>query len=120
MLQFGQRFIGVLGAVGAVGGVAGALAYPLLSRRMRLRRLINLAIELGVAGTLAYLAYGNPVTALAIEATSPPPNGHTLRRDFALAGGFAARSGPDHMRALGHYLRPRHPPAHRNLANTYG
>ena len=69
VLQFGQRFIGVLGAVGAVGGIAGALAYPLLSRRMRLRRLINLAIGLSVVATLAYLAYADPVTALAIEAT---------------------------------------------------
>jgi predicted MFS family arabinose efflux permease len=67
VLHFGQRFIGLLSAVGAVGGIAGALAYPLLSRRMRLRRLVNLAIGLGLVGTLAYLAYGGPVTALVIE-----------------------------------------------------
>ena len=69
VLQFGQRFIGVLGAVGAVGGIVGALTYPLLSRRIRLRRLVNLAIGLGVAGTLAYLAYADPITALVIDAT---------------------------------------------------
>jgi MFS family permease len=67
VLHFGQRFIGLRGAVGAVGGLAVALAYPLLSRRMRLRRLVNLAIGLGLVGTLAYLAYGGPVTALVIE-----------------------------------------------------
>jgi len=68
VLHFGAQFIGVLGAVGSIGGIAGALAYPVLSRRMRLRRLVNLVIGLGVAGTLAYLAYRDPITGLAIEA----------------------------------------------------
>jgi len=68
VLHFGQQFIGVLGAVGSIGGIAGALLYPILSRRMRLRYLVNIAIGLGVAGTLAYLAYRDPVSGLVIEA----------------------------------------------------
>jgi MFS family permease len=67
VLHFSQQFIGHLGAIAAVAGVAGALIYAPVSRRVPLTRLINLAIGIGVAGTLAYLLYRGPVSALIID-----------------------------------------------------
>jgi MFS family permease len=67
VLGFGQRFIGLLGSLGAAASVAGAVVYAPLSRRVPLRRLIVLAIGLAVLGTLAYLGYRGPVTAVVID-----------------------------------------------------
>jgi MFS family permease len=68
-LKFSQQFIGHLAALSAAGSVLGALIYAPLSRQARLRPLINLSIGLGVAGTLAYLAYGGPRSAILIDFT---------------------------------------------------
>src|SRR5262245_3490887 len=57
VLKFSQQFIGHLGALGSVAGVGGAFIYAPLSRRVPLRRLINLSIGAGVVATLAYLLY---------------------------------------------------------------
>ena len=67
VLRFDQQFIGHLGAVASITAVGGALAYAPLSRRMPLRRLINLSIGAGVIATLAYLGYRDAWSALAIE-----------------------------------------------------
>ncbi len=67
VLAFSQQYIGVLGSVGSASAVAGALLYAPLSRSVPLRRLINIAIGLSVATTLAYLLYRGPVSALAIH-----------------------------------------------------
>lgn len=67
MLRFSQQFIGHLGALGAIAAVGGAFIYAPLSRKVPLKRLINLAIGLGVAGTLAYLFYRGPWSAVAID-----------------------------------------------------
>jgi len=66
-LKFSQQFIGNLTAVQALSGVAGAFVYAPLSRRRSLRTIVVLAIGAGVVGTLAYLAYRGPVSALIIE-----------------------------------------------------
>jgi MFS family permease len=68
VLRFDQQFIGHLGAVASITAVGGALAYAPLSRRIPLRRLINLAIGAGVIATLAYLGYRDAWSALLIEA----------------------------------------------------
>jgi MFS family permease len=68
-LKFSQQFIGTLAALGSIGSVAGALVYAPLSRTMRLRRLITLSIGLGLFGTLIYLAYRGPVSAVAVDIT---------------------------------------------------
>jgi MFS family permease len=68
-LKFSQQFIGTLVALSSIGSVAGALVYAPLSRTMRLRRLITLAIGLGACGTLMYLAYRGPGSAVAIDMT---------------------------------------------------
>ena len=67
VLHFSQQFIGHLAAIAAVAGVAGAFIYAPLSRRMPLTRLINFSIGVGVIGTLAYLVYRGPVSALVID-----------------------------------------------------
>jgi predicted MFS family arabinose efflux permease len=65
-LNFSQQFIGRLAALGALSGVVGAIVYAPLSRRVPLKRIINLVIGFSVAGTLAYLFYRDAVSAVII------------------------------------------------------
>ena len=67
VLGFSQQFIGQLSALSSLASVAGALAYAPLSRRWPLTRLIALAIGSGAIGTLAYLGYRGPWSAVTIE-----------------------------------------------------
>ena len=95
VLRFSQQFIGHLLALNAVGAVVGAVIYAPLSRRVPLRRLINLSIGLAVAGTLAYILYRDAWSAIVID---------TL---FGVAGmvtqlaflDLAAKSCPRHVEA---------------------
>jgi len=66
VLGFGQTTIGNLNALGSVAGIGGAAIYAPLSRSMPLTRLLNLAIALGVAGTLIYLVYQDLLSAVVI------------------------------------------------------
>jgi MFS family permease len=70
VLGFSQQYIGMLGSVAASASVMGAVLYAPISRRMRLRRLINIAIGLSVLTTLAYLLYRGPYSALLIQLLS--------------------------------------------------
>lgn len=67
VLKFPQQSIGNLRSVWSAAAVVGALIYAPLSRRVPLRQLINLAIAIGVAGTLAYLAYRDLPSAIIID-----------------------------------------------------
>jgi MFS family permease len=67
ILGFSQQFIGHLSALGSLAAIVGATIYAPLSRRMSLRRVIILSIGSGVAGTLAYLGYRGPVSAVIID-----------------------------------------------------
>src|SRR5215813_2199522 len=69
VLAFSQQFIGHLSALGSVACVIGAFIYAPLSRKIPLKRLINLAIGLSVIGTLAYLVYEGPWSAVIIDTT---------------------------------------------------
>jgi MFS family permease len=66
-LHFSQQFIGHLAALASAAGVAGAFVYAPLSRRVPLTRLINFSIGAAVVGTVAYLEYRGPVSALVID-----------------------------------------------------
>lgn len=66
-LGFSQQFIGHLAALASAAGIVGATIYAPLSRRMSLRRVIILSIGIGVAGTLVYLGYRGPVSAVVIN-----------------------------------------------------
>ncbi len=68
-LKFSQQFIGTLTALGSLGSIAGAAVYAPLSRTMSLRRVINLSIGLGTLGTLVYLVYRGPMSAVLIDVT---------------------------------------------------
>jgi MFS family permease len=67
VLKFSQQFIGHLSALASIAAVAGALVYAPLSRRVPLKRLINLSIGIGVVSTLAYLLYRDAWSALVID-----------------------------------------------------
>jgi len=67
VLQFSQQFIGHLAALGSIAAVGGAFFYAPLSRKVPLRRLINLSIGIGVVSTLSYLFYRGPWSAVAID-----------------------------------------------------
>ncbi|HSL48487.1 MAG TPA: MFS transporter, partial [Candidatus Deferrimicrobiaceae bacterium] len=67
VLKFSQQFIGHLGALGSLAAVAGAFICAPLSRRVPLKRLINVSIGAGVAGTLAYLLYRDAWSAVVID-----------------------------------------------------
>jgi MFS family permease len=70
VLGFSQQYIGTLGSMAAGASVIGALFYAPISRRMPLRRLINIAIGLSVVTTLAYLLYRGPYSAALIQLLS--------------------------------------------------
>ena len=95
VLHFSQQFIGHLGALAAVAGVVGTLIYAPLSRLVPLKRLINLSIGVGVVGTLAYLLYEGPVSALIIDVVFGCV-GMTTQLAFL---DLAAKSCPRHIEA---------------------
>jgi MFS family permease len=95
VLHFSQQFIGHLGALAAVAGVVGALIYAPLSRLVPLKRLINLSIGVGVVGTLAYLLYEGPLSALIIDVVFGCV-GMTTQLAFL---DLAAKSCPRHIEA---------------------
>jgi MFS family permease len=66
-LKFSQQFIGLLGSMGAAAQIVCAAFYAPLSRRYPLQRIIVSAIGIGVAGTLAYLAYKDWKSAMVID-----------------------------------------------------
>jgi MFS family permease len=68
VLRLDQRFIGILGSVTAVGAIVGAVIYAPLSRRVPLGRLILFTIGGGAGGTLAYLLYRGPISAVVVDA----------------------------------------------------
>src|SRR6266581_4745620 len=95
VLHFSQQFIGHLGALAAVAGVIGAFIYAPLSRLVPLKRLINLSIGIGVVGTLAYLFYEGPVSAIIIDVVFGCV-GMTTQLAFL---DLAAKSCPRHIEA---------------------
>ena len=66
-LKFSQQFIGMLGSLSAGASIVGAAFYAPLSRRVSLQRIIVVSIGLGVVGTLVYLLYDGPVSAIIID-----------------------------------------------------
>jgi Na+/melibiose symporter-like transporter len=73
-LGFSQQFIGRLAALGYAAGAIGAVLYAPLSRRLPLKRIVNLSIALGVAATLAYLLYRDATSAIMITIAFGPIN----------------------------------------------
>jgi MFS family permease len=94
-LKFSQEFIGVLDSLASAGQVFGAVIYAPLSRRVRLKSLVVAAIGLSAAGTLAYLLYRGPVSAVTISVVSGCAGMITVLSFLDLA----AKACPRHVEA---------------------
>jgi predicted MFS family arabinose efflux permease len=95
VLHFDQQFIGHLGALASLAGVVGAVIYAPLSRRVPLRRLINLSIGIATVNTLAYLIYRDWISALIIDVLF---GGIGMITRLAILD-LAAKSCPRHVEA---------------------
>jgi predicted MFS family arabinose efflux permease len=67
VLHFSKVYIGSLGAIANAAGIVGAAVFFLYCRRLPLRRLLAIAIGLGVLATLGYLGLVGPRSALVIS-----------------------------------------------------
>jgi len=66
-LKFSQATIGVLGAIQNAGWIAGGLLYNRFLGGMTSKRLLNLSIGLGIAGTLGFLFLSEEVSAAVVN-----------------------------------------------------
>ncbi len=66
VLQFSKIFIGTLGAIAQTGSVVGALFFLLYGRAVPLRRLLSIAVVLGVLSTLSFLGLVGPRSAVGL------------------------------------------------------
>jgi MFS family permease len=67
VLQFSKLFLGTLDSLSYASGMLGSAVYFALSKSFSLKRLIHFAIAAGVLGTLAYLAYRDAASAVALS-----------------------------------------------------
>ena len=66
VLKFSKVFIGALGAITQVGSVLGAVLFLLYGRAIPLRRLLSVAVVLGVFSTLSFLGLVGPRSAVGL------------------------------------------------------
>ncbi len=97
-LHFSKPFVGTLGAVGAGFGLLGAIFYFAACRRLRLRVLLGGSIVVHALGTLLYLGYHTPLSAIVITAVS----GLTVTLATLPIYDLAVRATPRGGEALGY------------------
>jgi predicted MFS family arabinose efflux permease len=66
-LHFSQAYIGILGAISSAGWIAGGLVYRRFLEQMKLKRLLNLSIVLGIVTTAAFLLLTDETTAAVLN-----------------------------------------------------
>lgn len=66
VLGFSKTFIGTLGALSNAAGIVGALLFFRYCRFVNLRRLLGLAVGLGVLSTLSFISLIGPTSAVGI------------------------------------------------------
>jgi MFS family permease len=66
-LHFSQAYIGILGAISSAGWIAGGLVYRRFLEQMKLKRLLNLSIVLGIVTTAAFLLLRDETTAAVLN-----------------------------------------------------
>jgi predicted MFS family arabinose efflux permease len=66
-LHFSKLFLGTLDSLAYASGIIGSALYFAFSKSFSFNRLIHFAIAAGVVGTLAYLDYRDPVSAVTIS-----------------------------------------------------
>lgn len=100
VLHFSKGFLGVLSFIGGVFGMLSAGVYVLACRRFSLRPLLAWSILVHAGGTLFYLEYRSPGSALAITALEG------LAQTLAVLPLYdlAARATPKGSEALGYAL----------------
>jgi predicted MFS family arabinose efflux permease len=67
VLHFSKVFIGTLGAITNAAGIVGAVLFFLYYAQLPLRRLLSVAVGLGVISTLGYIGLVGPKSALLIS-----------------------------------------------------
>lgn len=97
-LHFSKPFVGTLGAVGAGFGLMGAIFYYAACRRLPLRLLLGGSIVVHALGTLLYLGYHTPQSAIFITAVS----GLTVTLATLPIYDLAVRATPRGGEALGY------------------
>ena len=99
-LHFSKQFIGNLAPIGAAAGLLGAGFYYAVCRSLPLRVLLGGSIVVHALGTLFYLGYHTPNSAIAITALS----GLTVTLATLPIYDLAIRATPRGCEALGYSL----------------
>ncbi len=97
-LHLTKRFLGSLGLVGSAFGLLGASFYHRACQRLSVRRLLIASVIIHASGTLFYLLYRSPETAMAITAL----DGMTQTLAILPVYDLAARGTPKGSEALGY------------------
>jgi Na+/melibiose symporter-like transporter len=97
-LKFSKDFLALLALIGGASGLLGAALYSKLCRRFPLRALLGASIVVHGLGTLFYLFYRSPGSALAITALEGVTNTLAVLPLYDLC----ARSAPKGSEALGY------------------
>jgi Na+/melibiose symporter-like transporter len=97
-LKFSKDFLALLALIGGAFGLLGAALYSKLCRRFPLRTLLSASIVIHGLGTLFYLLYRTPGSALAITALEGLTNTLAVLPLYDLC----ARSAPKGSEALGY------------------
>lgn len=97
-LGFDARFLGMMGLIGAVAGMVGAYVYARLCTRLPMKQLLITSIIVHGLGTLFYLLYKDPVSAILISALE----GVALTLAILPVYDLAARGTPKGSEALGY------------------
>lgn len=100
ILNFSPQLIGNLMLISSLGGLLAAVVYAFACKRIALRRLLILGLLLNVCGTLGYLFYNSPMTAVAISAEGAFVTTLSTLPLFDLA----ARAAPKGCEAMGYAL----------------
>ena len=90
-LGFSKLFLGTLDSLASLAAILGAAVFGRISRRMSMRRLLNLSIAIGAASTLAYWGLAGRGSAIALTLA----NGAISMIASLATYDLAARSCPD-------------------------
>lgn len=99
-LHFSRPFIGTLGLIGAGCGIPAAVFYYRSCRRISVRWLLAASIMVHALGTLTYLAYRSPLTAVVVTGLA----GATLTLATLPVYDLATRATPRGCEALGYSM----------------
>jgi predicted MFS family arabinose efflux permease len=97
-LHLSKQFLGYLGLIGAAFGLLAASVYHRACQRLNVRHMLVVSVIIHALGTLFYLLYRSPATAVAITALE----GVTITLAVLPVYDLAARGTPRGSEALGY------------------